>query len=128
MSNGHFSPLHPDKKDNEPTKDGGITVSFQSGILHVQAQEYYSGGADSTLMLEEIRKVTKDAPVRNFRAVVQLRGIWWSKDRRESSEHCIRVLSEIVNLGCVGLKDILDLRENDLDDTFIEECFGFFEN
>ena len=90
-----------------------------------------SDGADSTLLLEEIRKVTtsmlRSRPEEGCCAC--LRGIWWSKDKRESSEHWLCwVLSNLFNLGCVGLQDVLDLRHNDLDDAFVEECFGLIEN
>ena len=40
----------------------------------------------------------------------------------------MRVLSNLFNLGCVGLQYVLDLRHNDLDDTFVEECFGLIEH
>ena len=108
--------------DDQQIQDGGIIVSFpKPKVLDIRAQRYDSGGADSERMLAEITKVTRSASVSSFVAVVRLRGIWWSKVRRESSEHCITVLRGLFQLGCRGFKDILELPGNDLDDTFVDE-------
>ena len=110
------------------SNDGGIMVEFDAfapKTLNVRANRYDSGGANPELMLEEIDKVTTG--VGDFRVALSLKGIWWSKDRRESSEHCLRVLSGLFGRGCVGLQDILYLPNNDLDDAFFEECFRLLE-
>ena len=88
----------------ELAKDGGIVVSWNSrfATLIVRASRYDSGGADSELMLDEITETTRDTRAKAFNATLIMRGIWWSKDRRESSEHCMRVPSGCFALGCDG--------------------------
>lgn len=124
---------------DEPVQDGGVEVNWDdlTRTVQVRAWRYDSGGAKSDSMTQAIRKdleaISKDlesrnAHLRGFRAFVDLRQIWSTIRRRDSSEECMRLLSNLFNLGCAGLQDGLDLRGNDLDDTFLEDCFTLLEN
>ncbi len=105
-------------------KDGGVKAFFQAGSLHLRASRYDKGGADPDLILEEIRRVTDAAQWPAFWAVVCLQGLWWAggthKSRRDSSDRCMKVLSGLLGLGCIGLEGELDLSQNDLDDEFLD--------
>eukprot|EP00438_Fugacium_kawagutii_P002515 Skav203250 [mRNA] locus=scaffold1235:3834:5702:- [translate_table: standard] len=118
-------------------KDGGVTVLFDEGVLHVQANRYDGdrGGADPLAMLQQIEQVLNSLDrqkKRGFLATVQLKGLWWSEgtyeSKHESSNRCFAVLSGLFKLGCRGLTGDLDLSQNDLDDRFLRQFLEIVEH